>query len=428
MKVKVEKFENQSKVKLIISFTKEEYDAKYQEELAKCVQEAELPGFRKGKVPTAMYLKRFGEAKVINNTMDELINSSYFEAIQAKKIKAVGYPQIDLAKAPKGGFAYSAEVSVLPEVVAKDYLGIEATKEDVVVTDEELEKEVNRNLANSADLEVVEDGAIEKGNVAVFDFCGSVDGVEFEGGKAENYSLEIGSGQFIPGFEDQMLGMKNGEEKVVKVKFPEEYHASDLAGKDAEFKVVVHEIKKRVLPELNEDYVKGLEIEGVETVDAYKAMLKENLEKEKAEASKNKFEDDVLTKLLENNPVDIPQEMVDTQINNKVAQLEAQAKQYGLTADLLLKYQGVESVEQYKELLAPGIKTSIQEEFVLDAIVKAEKLKLDKEDYEKYYAQIAEYQHKEVKEVKAKLPKSEVKDRFLLFKARDLVLESVVLK
>ena len=375
-----------------------------------------------------MYLKRFGEAKVINNTMDELINSSYFEAIQAKKIKAVGYPQIDLAKAPKGGFAYSAEVSVLPEVVAKDYLGIEATKEDVVVTDEELEKEVNRNLANSADLEVVEDGAIEKGNVAVFDFCGSVDGVEFEGGKAENYSLEIGSGQFIPGFEDQMLGMKNGEEKVVKVKFPEEYHASDLAGKDAEFKVVVHEIKKRVLPELNEDYVKGLEIEGVETVDAYKAMLKENLEKEKAEASKNKFEDDVLTKLLENNPVDIPQEMVDTQINNKVAQLEAQAKQYGLTADLLLKYQGVESVEQYKELLAPGIKTSIQEEFVLDAIVKAEKLKLDKEDYEKYYAQIAEYQHKEVKEVKAKLPKSEVKDRFLLFKARDLVLESVVLK
>lgn len=428
MKVKVEKFENQSKVKLIISFSKEEYDAKYQEELAKCVQEAELPGFRKGKVPTAMYLKRFGEAKVINNTMDELINSSYFEAIQAKKIKAVGYPQIDLAKAPKGGFAYSAEVSVLPEVVAKDYLGIEATKEDVVVTDEELEKEVNRNLANSADLEVVEDGAIEKGNVAVFDFCGSVDGVEFEGGKAENYSLEIGSGQFIPGFEDQMLGMKNGEEKVVKVKFPEEYHASDLAGKDAEFKVVVHEIKKRVLPELNEDYVKGLEIEGVETVDAYKAMLKENLEKEKAEASKNKFEDDVLTKLLENNPVDIPQEMVDTQINNKVAQLEAQAKQYGLTADLLLKYQGVESVEQYKELLAPGIKTSIQEEFVLDAIVKAEKLKLDKEDYEKYYAQIAEYQHKEVKEVKAKLPKSEVKDRFLLFKARDLVLESVVLK
>ena len=428
MKVKVEKFENQSKVKLIISFSKEEYDAKYQEELAKCVQEAELPGFRKGKVPTAMYLKRFGEAKVINNTMDELINSSYFEAIQAKKIKAVGYPQIDLAKAPKGGFAYSAEVSVLPEVVAKDYLGIEATKEAVVVTDEELEKEVNRNLANSADLEVVEDGAIEKGNVAVFDFCGSVDGVEFEGGKAENYSLEIGSGQFIPGFEDQMLGMKNGEEKVVKVKFPEEYHASDLAGKDAEFKVVVHEIKKRVLPELNEDYVKGLEIEGVETVDAYKAMLKENLEKEKAEASKNKFEDDVLTKLLENNPVDIPQEMVDTQINNKVAQLEAQAKQYGLTADLLLKYQGVESVEQYKELLAPGIKTSIQEEFVLDAIVKAEKLKLDKEDYEKYYAQIAEYQHKEVKEVKAKLPKSEVKDRFLLFKARDLVLESVVLK
>lgn len=427
MKVKVEKIQSESKVKLVISFSKEEYQAKYDVELGKLVAEAELPGFRKGKVPTQMYLKRFGEGKVINNTMDELINESYFEAIKAKKIKVVGYPQIDLAKAPKGGFAYSAVVAVMPTVELQEYKGLEVVKEEVVVSEEDIEKEINRVLANSAELEVVEEGKLEKGNVAVFDFCGRVDGEEFEGGKAENYSLEIGSGQFIPGFEDQMVGMEIEEEKVLKVKFPEQYQ-ENLAGKDAEFTVKLHEIKKRVLPELNDDFVKGLEIEGVETVDAYKVMVKDNLTNEKVEASKNKFEDDALTLLCEKNPVVIPQEMIDAEVDNRVKKLESQASQYGFPVDVFLKYQGIESVDQYKELLVPGVKTTIQEELIFDAIVKAEKVKLDKEDYDKYYAEIAKYQRKDLKEVKKALPKANVKERFLLFKARDIVLESVVVK
>lgn len=427
MKVKVEKIQSESKVKLVISFSKEEYQAKYDVELGKLVAEAELPGFRKGKVPTQMYLKRFGEGKVINNTMDELINESYFEAIKAKKIKVVGYPQIDLAKAPKGGFAYSAVVAVMPTVELQEYKGLEVAKEEVVVSEEDIEKEINRVLANSAELEVVEEGKLEKGNVAVFDFCGRVDGEEFEGGKAENYSLEIGSGQFIPGFEDQMVGMEIEEEKVLKVKFPEQYQ-ENLAGKDAEFTVKLHEIKKRVLPELNDDFVKGLEIEGVETVDAYKVMVKDNLTNEKVEASKNKFEDDALTLLCEKNPVVIPQEMIDAEVDNRVKKLESQASQYGFPVDVFLKYQGIESVDQYKELLVPGVKTTIQEELIFDAIVKAEKVKLDKEDYDKYYAEIAKYQRKDLKEVKKALPKANVKERFLLFKARDIVLESVVVK
>lgn len=427
MKVKVEKIQSESKVKLVISFSKEEYQAKYDVELGKLVAEAELPGFRKGKVPTQMYLKRFGEGKVINNTMDELINESYFEAIKAKKIKVVGYPQIDLAKAPKGGFAYSAVVAVMPTVELQEYKGLEVAKEEVVVSEEDIEKEINRVLANSAELEVVEEGKLEKGNVAVFDFCGRVDGVEFEGGKAENYSLEIGSGQFIPGFEDQMVGMEIEEEKVLKVKFPEQYQ-ENLAGKDAEFTVKLHEIKKRVLPELNDDFVKGLEIEGVETVDAYKVMVKDNLTNEKVAASKNKFEDDALTLLCEKNPVVIPQEMIDAEVDNRIKKLESQASQYGFPVDVFLKYQGIESVDQYKELLVPGVKTTIQEELIFDAIVKAEKVKLVKEDYDKYYAEIAKYQRKDLKEVKKALPKANVKERFLLFKARDIVLESVVVK
>ncbi len=426
MKVKVEKLQEESKVKLVVSFTEEEYKVQYDLELKKVLETAEIPGFRKGKVPQAMYLKRFGDHQVVSNTMDTLINESYGEAITSKKIKVVGYPQIDL-EAPKKGFAYSAVVSVFPEVEVKDYKGIEVVKEIALVTEDDVQKEIERTLSNSADLEVLEDGVLANGHTAVFDFCGKVDGVEFEGGKAENYSLEIGSGQFIPGFEEQMVGMKVGEEKTLQVKFPENYHA-ELAGKDAEFDVKLHEIKQRVLPELNDEFVANLEIENVKTVDEYKTMVKTNLQTEKEEASKNKFEDDVMNKLCENNPFTIPSEMIEDNVNRRVEQLENQAKAYGLTAELLLKYQGVESLEQYKELLRPGIKSSIQEEIILEEIAKVEKLKLAKEDYDKYYEQIAKYQNKEAKEIKKQLPKESVKERFLLFKARDLVLESVVLK
>ena len=427
MKVKVEKLLEESKVKLTINFTEEEYKAQYDVELQKVLADVEVPGFRKGKVPQSMYLKKFGDSKVVMNTMDTLINKSYQEVVTNKKIKVVGYPTIDLLE-PKKGFGYTAVVSVLPEIVAKDYKGIEVEKEEVVVTEEDVQKEINRFLSNSADLEVVEEGTLEVGNTAVFDFVGKVDGVEFEGGKAENYSLEIGSGQFIPGFEDQMVGMKVGEERTLKVKFPEGYQADNLSGKDAEFDVKLHEIKVRVLPELNDAFVEGLEIENVKTVEAYKEMVKTTLTNEKEEASKNKFEDDVMTKLIANNPFTVPAEMIEDSVNRQVEKLENQAKAYGLTADLLLKYQGIESLDQYKELLKPGVENSIKEEFILESIAKIEKIKLAKEDYDKYYGQIATYQNKTVKEVKANLPKEVVKDRFLLFKARDLVLESVVVK
>ena len=428
MKYEVKKLVELSKVEISVVFKKAEYDAKYEVELAKAMAEGEAPGFRKGKLPRSMFLKKYGDQMVHNNVMDELINESYREVVEKEKIELVGMPKIDfLTEIADDEWGYKATVAVYPEVVVKDYFGIKAVKEEVVVSEEDIEKEINRVLANSAELEVVEEGKLEKGNVAVFDFCGRVDGVEFEGGKAENYSLEIGSGQFIPGFEDQMVGMKAGEEKVLKVKFPEQYQ-ENLAGKDAEFTVKLHEIKKRVLPELNDDFVKGLEIEGVETVDAYKVMVKDNLTNEKVEASKNKFEDDALTLLCEKNPVVIPQEMIDAEVDNRVKKLESQASQYGFPVDVFLKYQGIESVDQYKELLVPGVKTTIQEELIFDAIVKAEKVKLVKEDYDKYYAEIAKYQRKDLKEVKKALPKANVKERFLLFKARDIVLESVVVK
>lgn len=423
MKYEIKNLKEESKVEISVVFTKEEYDSKYEIELAKEMANAEAPGFRKGKLPKSMFLQKFGDAKVHNNVANELINESYVEILGKEKIDVVGYPKIDLlTEIEDTEWGYKAVVAVYPEVEVKDYFGIVAKKDEVNIGEKEVEAEVERNLKNHADLEVVDDGELEKGNTAVFDFCGYVDGKEFEGGKAENYELEIGSGQFIPGFEDQMVGMKNEEERTLKVTFPKEY-AKELAGKDAEFKVKLHEIKKRVLPELTDDFVKDLEIKGVKTVEEWKEFLKGNLITDATEAAKNKFEDDVFNKLLENNPVVIPDDMINEEVENKMKQLEATAKQYGIPADLLLKYQGVESVEQYKELITPGIKYNIHYQIVIAAIAKQEKVKLLAADYNKYYKQMAN--GKKLEEVKEAYPKEKVADYFKMLKAHDLVLENV---
>ena len=423
MKIKVKKLAELSKVEMSVVFTKEEYDAEFEKQFELELNEVKEPGFRPGKFPRSMYVKKYGEGRVHAKTVDALINESYYDALESKKIYAVGQPQIDLLEKLKDNeWGYKAVVAVFPEVEAKDYFGIEAKKEEVNVTDEDVEEEVKRNLKQKADLEVKEDGAIEKGDTVVFDFTGSVDGVEFEGGKAENYELEIGSGKFIPGFEDQMLGMKTNEEKVLKVTFPTQYDPK-LAGKDAEFKVLVHEIKKCVLPELTDDYVKELEIDNVKTVSEWKEFLKANLVTDRTEAANNKFEDDVFTKLLEGNPVVIPQELVDREVQKKVDELAKTAEMYKIPLEFFLKYQGIESVDQYKELVTPGVKSNIQYEVIIMAIVKQEKIKLTKEDYEKYYVKVAN--GKDVNEVKKSLPKDKVTDYFKLLKAHDLVLENV---
>ena len=220
-----------------------------------------------------------------------------------------------------------------------------------------------------------------------------------------------------------MVGMKEEEERTLKVKFPEQY-AAELAGKDAEFKVKLHEIKQRVLPELNDDFVKELKVAKVKTVEAWKEFLKANLVTDRTEAANNKFEDDVFNQLLANNPVVIPDDMVNEGVDRRVKQLEAQAKQYNIPTDLLLKYQGIESIDQYKELIAPGIKSNIHYEVVVAAVAKKENVKLAAADYNKYYKKMAGNQ--KVEDVKAQYPKEAVTEYFKMLKAHDLVLANVV--
>lgn len=423
MKIETKKIEELCKVEMSVIFTKEEYDAEFEKQFVLELAEVKEPGFRPGKFPRKMYVKKYGEGRVHSKTIEELVNDSFYKAAESQGYSPIGTPQIDLLEeVEENEWGYKAVFAVFPEVDAKDYYGVEVKKEEVNVTEEDVENEANRILKQKADLEVVEDGVIENGNTVVFDYVGTVDGVEFEGGKAENAELEIGSGKFIPGFEDQMVGMKTGEEKVLKVTFPEQYH-ENLAGKDAEFKVLVHEIKKCVLPELNDKFVEELEIENVKTVAEWKEFLKNNLIVDQTEANENKFEDDVFTKVLENNPVVIPQELVDIEVERKVKDLEKAANSYQIPLDYFLKFQGIESVEQYKELVIPGIKTNIQYEVILDSIIKKENITLNEEDYEKYYAVLAK--GKDIEEIKKAYSKESVDSYFKTLKAHDLVLQNV---
>ena len=429
MKVKVQKLEG-SKAKLEVVLTKEEFNEKYDRAFEKVIQNVELKGFRKGKVPQAMYLKRFGEGAVLQEAIDIALNDTYYEALTAKKVQAVSQPEIDVDFENLGKdkpFKYTATVEVYPEVELGKYFGVEVTKESDEVTEEEVNSYVERELKNNSELEVVEGKSLENGNTAVFDFTGYVDGKEFEGGKAENYSLEIGSGHFIPGFEEQMVGMKNEEEKDINVTFPENYQAADLAGKPAVFKVKLHEIKQRVLPELNDDFVKGLELENVNNVEEYKNHIKEVISIDKKEANENKFTEDVLEAVCNEAKVDIPEAMVENRLAQMVSQVENQAKAYGLTADQLLSFQGT-SLEQYKEMMKPAASRYVLETVVLEAVKKAEKVKLVKADYDKYYEVLAKQYNQTLEQITKSLAKEQVKDYFMTLKTIDLLKENAVLK
>ena len=429
MKVKVQKLEG-SKAKLEVVLTKEEFNEKYDKAFEKVIQNVELKGFRKGKVPQAMYLKRFGEGAILQEAIDIALNETYYQAVTAKKVQVVSQPEIDVDFENLGKdkpFKYTATVEVYPEVELGKYFGVEVTKESDEVTEEEVNSYVERELKNNSELEVVEGKALENGNTAVFDFTGYVDGKEFEGGKAENYSLEIGSGHFIPGFEEQMVGMKNEEEKDINVTFPENYQAADLAGKPAVFKVKLHEIKQRVLPELNDDFVKGLELENVNTVEEYKNHIKEVISIDKKEANENKFTEDILEAVCNEAKVDIPEAMVENRLAQMVSQVENQAKAYGLTVDQLLSFQGT-SLEQYKEMMKPAASRYVLESVVLEAVKKAEKVKLVKADYDKYYKVLAKQYNQTLEQITKSLAKEQVKDYFMTLKTIDLLKENAVLK
>ena len=430
MSVKVEKLSS-CKVKLSFVVEASVFEEALDKAFEKKVKEIKVDGFRPGKLPKEMYLKRFGEASLYDEAIDLVVNNEYISAIQSKKLEVVGKPELDVDFETVGSgkkLKFTITTEVWPEVTLGAYKGIEVEKEKVEVKDEDVEEQINRTLKNYAELEVVEGGKLEKGQTAVFDFEGFVDGVAFEGGKAENYSLEIGSGQFIPGFEDQMVGMEINTEKDIQVKFPDNYQAENLKGKDATFHIKLHEIKKRVIPVLDEAFVKELEIENIGTVDDYRNFVKESLVKERTEASENKLTDDILTKAVDNATVEVPESLVTEEVNRSFKQVENQAKMYNMPVEQLLKYYGIDSVDAYKEALKPNALASVKQRIVFAEVAKVEKLKVSDKDYNQELDTIVKEVGKSLDEVKKVYTKEALTPYILMQKAIELIKKEAIVK
>lgn len=425
MNVNVEKL-SAAKVKLEIVVEKERFPEALEAAYKKVAPSVEIKGFRKGKVPMDFYLKRNGEESLYEEAINYLVNVSYPQAVVESKLEVVSDPEFDVDFESIGSgkdFKYSVTVEIWPEVTLGEYKGLKVEKESAEVTSAEVDKYINEVLNSKAELQVVENESLQEGHTAIIDFEGFLNGEAFEGGKAENHSLEIGSGSFIPGFEEQLVGMNVGEEKTINTKFPDDYHAENLKGQTTEFKVKLHEIKNRVVPTLTDEIVKDLDVEGVSTAEEYRQNILEKLQSEKATMVENTFIDALVTKACENAETEVPHSLVHEEIDQMVSQVEQQAKQYGMTADQLLSFNGI-TLDQYKQQLHEPSEKRVLERIVLRKIAEVENFEITEEDYNKQYEEIAAMYKKSVDEVKKLIAKEQLQAHINILKAIDLIKQT----
>ena len=406
MSVQVEKLEK-NMAKLTVEVSAEDFKAAIKKAFNKNKNRFAIPGFRKGKAPQAMIDKMYGEGVFYEDAADEAINASYAEAMKESGLDIVSRPEVTIEKIGKDEpFVYSALVAVKPEVTLGQYKGVEVEKADASVSAEDVEAELKKVQEQNARLLTVEDRGVEDGDQTVIDFEGFVDGKGFEGGKAEDYPLTIGSHSFIDTFEEQLIGKKIGEECEVNVTFPTEYHAADLAGKPATFKVTVKEIKVKELPELNDEFAS--EVSEFDTLDEYKKDVEKKLVEKKEIEANSKNEDAVVAKVVENATMEIPDKMIDAQAENMVQDMARRMQSQGLSLDMYLKYTGM-TVEQMKEQARPDAEKRIRTRLVLEAVAKAENIQISDEKVDEEVAKMAEAYKMEVEKLKSYMSESDVK-------------------
>jgi trigger factor len=390
----------------------------------KVSKQISIPGFRKGKVPRPLFEKRFGVEALYQDALDIILPEAYAKAVEETGIYPVDRPEIDIEQMEAGkNLIFTAKVTVKPEVKLGEYKGLEVEKMDTTVTDEDVENELKALQERHAELVVKEEGAVENGDTVVIDFEGFVDGVAFEGGKGENYSLAIGSGTFIPGFEDQLVGAKAGEEKEIEVTFPEEYHAPDLAGKPATFKVKVHEIKAKELPALDDEFAKDVNDE-VETLDELKAKLRADLEERKKNAAESSLRDALVEKAVENAEVEIPEVMIETELDRMVKEFEQRLQYQGMNLELYYQFTGTDEAAlkgQMKEDAQKRVKTNL----VLDAIITAENIEATDAEVDAEVEKMAEMYNMPADNLKKMIGSLEgVKEDIKIRKAVELLVEN----
>lgn len=394
MSVKWEKQEGNEGV-LTVEVDADTFNKALDDAFKKVVKQVSIPGFRKGKVPRGLFEQRFGVEALYQDALDILLPVEYPKAVEEAGIEPVDRPEIDVEKIEKGeNLIFTAKVTVKPEVKLGEYKGLGIEKDDTAVTDEDVQNELKSLQERQAELVVKEDGKVEEGDTVVLDFEGFVDGEAFEGGKAENYSLEVGSGSFIPGFEDQLVGLEAGAEKDVEVTFPEEYHAEELAGKPAVFKVKIHEIKAKELPELNDEFAKDVD-EEVETLAELTEKTKKRLEEAKENEADAKLREELVVKAAENAEADIPQAMIDTELDRMMKEFEQRLQMQGMNLELYFQFSGQDE-NALKEQMKEDAEKRVKSNLTLEAIAKAENLQVTDEEVEEELSKMAEADRKSV--------------------------------
>ncbi|OFK81864.1 trigger factor, partial [Staphylococcus sp. HMSC057A02] len=373
----------------------------------KVVKQINVPGFRKGKVPRPIFEQRFGVEALYQDAVDILLPEAYGEAIEETKINPVAQPEINVTQIEKGkDFEFEATVTVEPEVKLGDYKGLEIEKQDSELTDQDLQDEIDHSLGHLADMVVKEDGAVEEGDTVNIDFDGYVDGEQFEGGQADGYDLEIGSGSFIPGFEDQLVGVKTGEEKDVVVTFPEEYHAEELAGKEATFKTKVNEIKYKEVPELTDEIANELDSDA-NSVDEYKENLRKRLSEQKAQDAENVEKEEAINKATENTTIDIPQAMIDTELDRMVQEFGQRIQQQGLDLQTYFQISGQDE-SQLREQMKDDAEQRVKTNLTLSAIADEENIKVTDEDIDKELEKMSSQFNISVEDIKQTLGNTDI--------------------
>ncbi len=378
MSVKVENTENKNEVKLSFVVEAEKFEEAMKKVYTKTAKYFNIPGFRKGKAPMQLVERQYGSEIFYEDAFNELVPEVYDAAIKENNVEAVSKPNIDITQMEKGkDLIFTATVQTKPEVKLGKYKGIEIKKIEYNVSEEDINHEIGHMQEKNSRLVSVDDRPVENGDITVIDFEGSVDGVPFEGGKAEGHELEIGSNTFIPGFEDQIIGMKVDEERDIKVKFPDEYFSKDLAGKDAIFKIKLHEIKKKELPKLDDEFAK--DVSEFDTLEELKNSIKEKIDVENKNKEKYETEEEAIKTVCENTEIDIPSGMIEVEIDNMIKDIEGRLSYQGLKLEQYLQMVG-KTEEDMRREFEDQAKKSVKSRLVLEAVVKAEKLEASEEE------------------------------------------------
>ncbi|MET3682566.1 trigger factor [Alkalibacillus flavidus] len=401
MSAKWEKKEGNEGV-LTVEVDAKEFDKALDQAFKKVVKDIQVPGFRKGKVPRGIFEQRFGVESLYQDAVDIVLPDAYMQAVEETGITPVDRPDVDVEQIEKGQpLIFKATVTVKPEVELGEYKGLEVEEQDTSVSDEEVEEELASLQEKHAELVVKEEGQVEEGDTVVIDFEGYLDGEAFEGGSAENHTLEVGSGQFIPGFEEQLVGKTAGEDTEIQVTFPEDYQAEDLAGKETTFKVKIHEVKAKEVPELDDEFAKDVD-NNVETLDELRENTKQRLQEQKEQDADQEKREQLVEKASENATVEIPDAMVDSELDRMLQEFEQRLQMQGMTLDMYYQFAG-QSEDDLKEQMREDAGKRVRTNLTLEAIAAAENLEVTEQDIEDQLQEMASMYQTDVEQLKQML-------------------------